>query len=160
MEFLSFQGAPRTVFSGCREPDAGHQRHPRVIRNQPRVFRNDNRVFRNARAGYQERKLSGFQEPALRVFRNQVAKKPLPHQHYFTQTRTVTRARDLNSNINSVTTTTPPLRGLRPLPAQTCPTPTHPIRSAYGDLKIQPIPRRPSGREKERWIVLAVTPGL
>ena len=45
----------------------------RGFRNRSRGFRNHFRVIRNEKTGYREPKLSGFQEPKLRVFRNQTA---------------------------------------------------------------------------------------
>ena len=61
----------------------------------------------------------------------------------------VTRARDLNSLINSVTHHPPALRGLRPLPPQTHPTRHTPIRNAYGNPKTTPHRAALAGGKKD-----------
>jgi hypothetical protein len=57
---------------------------------------------------------------------------------------TLTRARDLNLELTILTSPkTPPLRGLRPLPAQTQPTRHTPIRNALRATQTSPTHRAP-----------------
>ena len=144
-ESTGFQEPQNSRFRVFRNPGW----FKRVFRNQARVFRNEfrvignhPRVFRNKKAGYQERKVSGFQEPAFRVFRNLPPSKPLNSLTKFDTKLTVTRARDLNPIFNLLTPNPRLLGGFAPCRLK----PTHPAHPhkdrPTGEPKIKTIPRR------------------
>ena len=144
-ESTGFQEPQNSRFRVFRNPGW----FKRVFRNQARVFRNEfrvignhPRVFRNKKAGYQERKVSGFQEPAFRVFRNLPPSKPLNSLTKFDTKLTVTRARDLNPIFNLLTPNPRLLGGFAPCRLK----PTHPAHPHKdrppGEPQNQKIPRR------------------
>ena len=148
LEKLTFLVLPRGPFRVFGNPASVTGSNPRDIRNHHRVFGNHHRVIGNAGAGFQERQLSGFQEPGRRVIRNRPAKNLINPLLNSIPTPSVTRARDLNPNINSVTTTHRLLGGSAPCRLK----PTHPAYPLKdrptAEPKIKYTPRRRPGRRE------------